>query len=218
MDFIKKLLSFSGFDIILVIVNQLTKQAIFILAHDIIMSLDLAHLFVLYVFSKHSVSSYVTSDKGLEFVLNFFCFLGTALDMQLYFTSGYHSEGDRQTEYTNQTLKQYLYVYYNYQQDNWSELLSLTEFAYNNILSATASVSPFFANKGYYLNITVHSEHNIASSQAYNFTVDLNKLQSTFKAKILVAQQYYQKFTDVQHFLAPDFKVDNKVFVKAQFF
>jgi len=38
MDFIKKLLSSSGFDTILVIVNWLTKQAIFIFAHNTITS------------------------------------------------------------------------------------------------------------------------------------------------------------------------------------
>ena len=101
MDFIKKLLSFSGFDTILVMVNQLTKQAIFILAHDIIISTDLACLFVLHVFSKHGVSSHVTFNRGLEFVSNFFWSLGTALDIQLHFTSGYHSEGDGQTKHTN---------------------------------------------------------------------------------------------------------------------
>jgi len=53
----------------------------------------------------------------------------------------------------NQTLEQYLHIYCNYQQDNWSELLPLVEFAYNNAPSATTSVSPFFANKGYYLNM-----------------------------------------------------------------
>ena len=42
-------------------------------------------------------------------------------------------------------------------------LLSLVEFAYNNTPSASTSISPFFTNKGYHLNITVHSECNIAS-------------------------------------------------------
>ena len=138
--------------------------------------------------------------------------------MQLYFTSGYHSKGDGQTKHTNQTLKQYLHVYCNYQQDNWSELLPFMEFAYNNALSATTSVSPFFANKGYHLNITVHPEHDIASFQAYNFAIDLNELQSTLKAEISAAQQHYQKSTDVWCSPAPDFKVGDKVFVKAQFF
>jgi len=138
--------------------------------------------------------------------------------MWLHFTSGYHPEGDGQTEHTNQTLKQYLHVYCNYQQDNWSELLPLAEFAYNNALSATTSVSPFFTNKGYHPNITVHPECDIASSQACDFAIDLNELQNTLKAEISAAQQCYQKYANVQHSPTPDFKVGNKVFVKAQFF
>ena len=101
MDFIEKLPSSSRFDTILVIVDWLTKQAIFIPAHDTITSADLARLFVLQMFSKHSVPSYVTSDRGSEFVSNFFQSLGIALDMWLYFTSGYHPKGDGQTERTN---------------------------------------------------------------------------------------------------------------------
>ena len=182
------------------------------------MFMDLARLFVLHVFSKHSVPSHVTSNRGSEFVSNFFRSLGTTLDMQLHFTSGYYPEGDGQTECINQTLKQYLRVYCNYQQDNWSKLLSLVEFAYNNAPSATTSVSPFFANKGYHLNITVHPKRDIASSWACDFAVDLNKLQSTLKAEISVAQQHYQKSADVRCSPAPDFKVGDKVFVKAQFF
>ena len=128
---------------------------------------------------------------------NFFQSLGTALNIQLYFTSGYHSEGDGQTKHTNQTLEQYLCVYCNYQQDNWSELLPLMEFAYNNALSVTTSVSPFFANKEYHLNITVHPERNFAFSRAHNFAINLDELQSTLKAEISVAQQCYQKSADV---------------------
>jgi len=65
------------------------------------------------------------------------------------------------------------------------------EFAYNNAPSATTSVSPFFTNKGYHPNIIVHSECNTASSQACDFTIDLDELQSTLKAEISIAQQYY---------------------------
>jgi len=138
--------------------------------------------------------------------------------MQLHFTSGYHPKGNEQTEHTNQTLEQYLYVYCNYQQDNWSELLPLAEFAYNNAPSTTTGVSPFFANKRYHPNITVHPKCDIASSRACNFAIDLNELQSTFKTEISAAQQRYQKSTNAQCSPTPDFKVGNKVFVKAQFF
>jgi len=84
--------------------------------------------------------------------------------------------------------------------------------------SATTSVFPFFANKRYHPNITVHPECEIASSWAHDFTIDLNELQSTLKAEISMVQQCYQKSTDVWCSPASDFKVGDKVFVKAQFF
>ena len=101
MDFIEKLPWSSGHTAILVVVDQLTKQVIFIPTHDTITSAELAKLFVLHVFSKHGVPSHVTSNRGFKFVSHFFCSLGKALDMTLHFTSGYHPEGDGQTERTN---------------------------------------------------------------------------------------------------------------------
>jgi len=101
MDFIKKLLFSSSFDTILVIVDRLSKQAIFIPTHDTITLAELAHLFVIHVFSKHRVSSHIMSDCGSEFVSYFFHSLGTALDMRLHFTSGYHPEANGQAERTN---------------------------------------------------------------------------------------------------------------------
>jgi len=118
MDFIEKLPSSSGFDTILIIVDCLLKQAIFIPTHDTITSVELACLFVIHVFSKHGVPSHVMSDCSLEFVSHFFRSLGTALDMRLHFTSGYHPEANGQVERTNQILEQYLCIYCNYQQDN----------------------------------------------------------------------------------------------------
>jgi IS30 family transposase len=176
MDFIEKLPPSSGFDTILVIVDRLSKQSIFIPTFDTISAPILAKLFVLHVFSKHGVPSHVTSDRGTEFVSSFFRSLGKALDMKLYFMSGYHPEGDGQTEHMNQTLEQYLHVYCNYQQDNWSDLLPLAEFAYNNAPNATTGISPFFANKGYHPHISIHPERDLASSKAREFTVDLDEL------------------------------------------
>jgi len=158
MDFIKKLPSFSGFDTILVIVDCLSKQAIFIPTHNTITSAELACLFVIHVFSKHGVPSHVMSNHSSKFVSHFFCSLGTTLDMRLHFTSEYHLEANSQAEQTNQTLEQYLCIYCNYQQDNWSELLSLAEFAYNNTSSTTTGISSFFTNKGYYPNLSIYLE------------------------------------------------------------
>jgi len=123
-----------------------------------------------------------------------------------------------QAEWTNQTLEQYLYVYCNYQQDNWSELLLLAEFAYNNAPSATTGVSPFFANKGYHPNLLVYPERDIASSRARDFIIDLDELQSTLKEEIANAQRQYKPFADFRRQQLPDFQAGQSVFVKSQYF
>ncbi len=111
-----------------------------------------------------------------KFVSQFMCALAKALDMELHFTSGYHPEANGQTEHANQTLEQYIHIYCSYQQDNWDLLLPIAEFAYNNAPNVSTGISPFFANKGYHPNITVHPEHDIASAWACDFVVNLDEL------------------------------------------
>lgn len=57
MDFIETLPKSTGYNAILVIIDHLTKQSIFIPCNDTITSAELARLFVLHVFSKHGVPS-----------------------------------------------------------------------------------------------------------------------------------------------------------------
>ena len=218
MDFIETLPTSNGYNAILVIVDRLTKQGIFIPTTINCTSEDLALLFILHVFSKHGVPEHVTSDRGPEFVSRFFRSLGKALDMKLHFTSGYHPEGDGQTERTNQTLEQYLRIFCNYQQDNWNILLPLAEFAYNNAPSATTGISPFYANKGYHPNITVHPEYDLASSRAKDLVVNLEELHQELKATITEAQRRYQGPADARRAPAPNFAVGQQAFVKAKFF
>ena len=72
MDFIEQLPRSQGHSAILVIVDQLTKQAIFTPTHDTIDAPKLASLFLTNIFLKHGAPSHITSDQGLEFVSHFF--------------------------------------------------------------------------------------------------------------------------------------------------
>ena len=86
----------------------------FIPIDNMITSPELVKLFLLHVFLEHGVLSHTTFNRGSKFIFHFFRSLGKALDIHLHFTSSYHSEGDGQTERMNQTLEQYLHIYYNY--------------------------------------------------------------------------------------------------------
>src|SRR6266705_2826088 len=118
----------------------------------------------------------------------------------------------------NQTLEQYLRIYCNHQQDNWSELLPLTEFAYNNAPNATTSVSPFYTNKGYHPSISVHPKRDLTSVCAQEYSIDLDSLHQFLHKEMHHVQQCYQGPADSKWLPAPAFKVGSLAFVKAKYF
>jgi transposase InsO family protein len=215
MDFIEQLPTSSGFTSILVIVDRLSKQAIFIPSTDTVTAIDIAQLFLIHVFSKHGIPSHISSDRGSEFVSHFFRSLGTVLNIKLHFTSGHHPSANGQAERVNQTLEQYLRFYCNYQQTNWSDLLPLAEFAYNNAPSETTGISPFFANKGYHPEFSTHPEREVTSLQARHHAVDLKNLHAELKQQVAIAQERYSVSADSRRLPAPEFKVGEKAFVVA---
>src|SRR5258705_4699200 len=218
MDFIEQLPNSKGFSAILVIIDCLTKQAIFIPSHNTVDAPQVAQLFLIHVFSKHRVPAHVTLDQGSKFISHFFCSLGKLLQMRLHFTSGYHPEGDGQTEHANQVLEQYLWTYTNYQQDNWAMLLPMAEFAYNNATNTMTGVSPFFVNKGYHPEFTADPQANTSSAEVQTFVADLECTQAELKENITQAQERYQKNADKHRAEAPKLKVSDQAYVKAKFF
>src|SRR6266436_4395547 len=218
MDFIEQLPASEDFSTILVVVDRLMKQVIFIPSHNTMNALQVVQLFLTHVYSKHGVLSHITSDQGSEFILHFFRSLGKLLQMRLHFTSGYHPEGDGQTERANQVLEQYLQGYTNYQQDDWVTLLPMAEFAYNNATNATTGVSPFFANKGYHPEITLDLQVETSSAKAQAFMADLECIQVELKENITQAQERYQKNADKHRVEAPELNIGDQAYVKAKFF
>ena len=113
MDFIEHLPDSSGHTVLLVVIDWLSKQRIFIPTMDDITAPKLAKLFVIHVFSKHRVPVHVTCNRVSEFTSHFFCSLGIAINVKIHFTLGYHPEGNGQTECLNQMLEQYLCIFCN---------------------------------------------------------------------------------------------------------
>src|SRR6266404_207945 len=138
--------------------------------------------------------------------------------MRLHFTLGYHPEGDGQMECANQVLEQYLWVYTNYQQDDWVTLLPMAEFAYNNTTNVTTGVSPFFTNKGYHPEFTVDPQVKTSSAEAQAFMADLECVQAELKENIAQAQERYRKNVDKHRMEAPELKIGNQAYVKVKFF
>jgi hypothetical protein len=217
MDFIEQLPPSLGYTAILVIVDRLTKQALFLPTTDEVTSEGVAQLYFENVFSKHGVPTHITSDRGTEFVSHFFRSLGTLLGIRLHFTSGYHPQADGQTERVNQTLEQYLRMHCNYQQDDWSRWLPIAEFAYNNAESAATGTTPFFANKGYHPALPTYPDRLSTSHAAHQLVTSLSDVHARLRDNLAITQERTQSSADAARTPAPPLTIGDKVFLRAEF-
>ncbi|MBW0480623.1 hypothetical protein O181_020338 [Austropuccinia psidii MF-1] len=144
MDLINQLPLSNSFDSILVIVDRFSKMVAFIPTIFSITSLDLAHLFIKNIFSKHGLFSSIVSDRGSLFVSSFWTNLCQQLMISRDLSTAYHPDSDGQTERVNYILEQYLWMYVSYHKDDWTTWLPLAEFAYNKSDHSSTKQSLFF--------------------------------------------------------------------------
>ena len=94
----------------------------------------------------HGLLESVILDRGPQFVAGLMRELNKMLEIETKLSMVYHTQTDRQTERTNQELEQYLRMYVDYRQNNWSEWLATAEFAFDNKVHTATKSSPFKVN------------------------------------------------------------------------
>ena len=65
-------------------------------------------------------------------------------------STAYHPQTDRQTEQVNQEVKEFLTIFVNKKQDNWSNWLSMAQFCHNDRKHSATNHSPFHLMYGYH--------------------------------------------------------------------
>jgi len=105
-------------DVVITVVDSVSKRIYFILTHTIVTIEGVARLFLYHVWKLHKLSRQVVSDRGLQFIILFTWELYRLLEIRLAFFTTWHPQIDRQTEHVNQELDQYLCIFVNKQQNN----------------------------------------------------------------------------------------------------
>ncbi|GJW11517.1 putative reverse transcriptase domain-containing protein [Tanacetum coccineum] len=109
MDFVTKLpKSSQGYDTIWVIVDRLTKSAIFIPMKETDPLEKLARLYLKEVVTRHGIPVSIICDRDPRFASNFWRSLQKALGTSLDMSTAYHPQTDGQSERTIQTLEDML--------------------------------------------------------------------------------------------------------------
>src|SRR6202171_51855 len=148
MDFITHLpTTTSGNNVILVIVDRLTKYARFIpLAARYTHDLPAAEITAEAVFTHwcrlFDIPVTIVSDRDPQFTSKFWTTLFSKYYTQLKHSTAYHPQTDGQTERTNRTLEDILRSYLSPTQTDWDNWLSSAEIAYNNTYHSSTQQTP----------------------------------------------------------------------------
>ncbi|GKF89340.1 reverse transcriptase domain-containing protein, partial [Tanacetum coccineum] len=134
MDFVTKLpKTSSGYDIIWLIVDRLTKSAHFIPTRETDSMETLTRLYIKEIVSWHVVPISIISDHDSHFTSRFWKSLQNALGTHLDMSMAYHPETDEQSERTIQTLEDMLRACVIDFGKEWEKHLPMVEFSSNTV-------------------------------------------------------------------------------------
>ena len=229
VDFIGPLPESEGYNSIMVVSCRLTKARHFIPCHTSIDAVGTANLFYKHIWKHHGFPESVVSDRGTQFVAEFWREVCNRTDTKILLSTAWHPETDGQTERINAILECYLRAYCNYQQDDWVSWLPSAEYNANNTESEATKVTPFFANLAQHPKSAITPPRNpepptaseylrVQKNLADKFVTQIDKLNDFLRENMKVSQAFYEKYANCHRSIPPSYQLGENVLVNAKNF
>ncbi|KAJ1025486.1 hypothetical protein NDA13_004296 [Ustilago tritici] len=217
LDFIEGLPQSKGYDSILVIVDRVTKYAILAPTTKTVTVEQTAMLIWRHLIRRFGVPNHMVSNWGRQFISKAWKEFAGIMGAKHSLSMAYHLQTDGQTEWVNQVVEQYLWMYCNYQQDDWAKLLHIAAFVYNNTVHTSIGILLFFTC--YRWNPKAHPDIpqrlGVDNPNCSEYLVDGDKHCKYLQEQIRAAQhwtvdQYNWKCKDIE------FKVGDLVYINCK--
>ena len=109
-----------SYDLILVIVDRLTKMVYYKSVKVTIDAPGLAEVIIDIVMRHHGLPDLIVTDRGLLFTSKFWSSLYYILGIKRKLSTAFHPKTDGQTERQNSTIEAYLWAFVNFEQNDWA--------------------------------------------------------------------------------------------------
>ena len=216
VDFITKLPLAQGYDLILVVVNRLTKMVHFVSTTEKTSAEGLAQLFRDNVWKLHGLPKSIISDRGPQFTAGIMKELNEILGIKSKLSTAFYSQTNGQTERVNQELEQYLRMFINHRQEQWPEQLGTTEFAYNNKMHLSTRTSLFKANYGQDPRIEFKGRKRRKYTGAEKFIEKIREIQEEAKVALGKVQEDMKKYANRKRAKVKEYKVGDLVMLSTR--
>jgi hypothetical protein len=184
-----------AYNVIVTMVDVKTKAIKLELADITITARGVAVVMKNRVFREEGLPAKVISDRGPQFIRCFMKELYAMLWIEGNLSMAYHLQTDGQTERINREVKKYLWMFTNFQQDDWVDRLPLVEFTYNNVIHETTGQTLFFLNKGRHLQSLPDDPIGQGKTSAAEFLCGIEAVarsaeKSLLKAKMAMKERW----------------------------
>ena len=178
----------------------------------------MAKLFRDNVWKLYGLPESVISDRGPQFAAGLTKELNKMLGIETKLSTAYYPQMDGQTERTNQELEQYLRMYVNHRQNNWSEWLAMAEFAFNNKMHTATKTSPFQVNYERKLRMSFDIRKKGKNKKAKEFAREIKERHEEARAALVRSQEEMKKQVDRNKKEAEEYRVGDRVLISTKDF
>jgi hypothetical protein len=197
MDFVEGLPKSQGKEVILVVVDRMTKLAHFIALSHPYTSHSVAEAFLANIFKLHGPPTSIITDRDRIFTSQLWQEVFKAVKVKLKLSTAYHPQTDGQSERVNQCLESYLRCMVFQEPKKWASWLPMAEWWYNTSYHTALKISPFQALYGY--PPPMLSEFSIplqGDTEAMDFLLVRQQMLAQLKENLSQAQARMKKFAE----------------------
>lgn len=184
----------SGFDCTTTFVDWFSKRIHLVGSDETDTAVDVANCFFDNIFRLHGILDSIVTDRDPKFTSQFWPPLMNRCGIQQKMSTSRHPQTDGSTKIMNRIVENYLRCYCSFNQNNWDQLLTSAEFAYNSAEVTTIKMTPFEAGIGWnpnsLLDATTPTTDDTVQS-VNDFKMDLRKSfnSATFSHQLAQSRQ-----------------------------
>ncbi len=182
-------------------------------------------LLINHVWKLHELSNTIMSNRESQFISLVWKTICQMLKINIKLSIAFHSETNDQNEIANQEMKRCLRSYCNYQQNDWSNWLSMTEFVFNVITSTFIKLFAFMTNYEFESRMSFNSlnandsqkrlsvKKRVLTRKTAIIAKKMRNIWNFIKKKLAHTQNIQKRYADQKRTFSSEYVVEDIVWL-----